>query len=85
MSQPQELSLIHIYPESAKDLDDAISIEKKPSGYRLYVHIADVDFFVPLGSSLFQEAVFRGTSCYLGNVVITNLPEILLKHLLSVN
>ena len=81
----RKLKVISIDPESAKDLDDAISIEKKPSGYRLYVHIADVDFFIPLGSSLFQEAVFRGTSCYLGNVVIPQLPEILSNHLCSLN
>ena len=79
----RDLQVISIDPENAKDLDDAISLEKKKNGYRLYVHIADVDFFVPFSSSLFQEAIHRGTSCYLGNIVIPQLPEVLSNHVCS--
>ena len=79
----RDLQVISIDPENAKDLDDAISLQKKKNGYRLYVHIADVDFFVPFSSSLFQEAIHRGTSCYLGNIVIPQLPEVLSNHICS--
>jgi len=72
-----------IDPVNAKDFDDAISAFKSEKGYELYVHIADVSFFVPLGSKLFEEAFKRGTSYYLLEDVIHMLPRELSENLCS--
>lgn len=65
-----------IDPETAKDFDDAISVQHRPGGgWRLAVHIADVSHFVRYQSAIDEEAVLRGTSVYLINRVIPMLPE----------
>ncbi|MBD3403378.1 ribonuclease R [candidate division GN15 bacterium] len=64
-----------IDPSDAKDHDDAVSVEKTNTGYKLGVHIADVSFFVEPGSPLDDEAFERGNSVYLPGMVIPMLPE----------
>ncbi len=73
-----------IDPHDARDFDDAISLSKNEKGnWELLVHIADVSYFVPIGSALDDEAQKRATSVYLPDRVIPMLPELISNHLAS--
>ena len=73
-----------IDPHDARDFDDAISLSKNEKGnWELLVHIADVAHFVPVGTSLDEEAKKRATSVYLPDRVIPMLPELISNHLAS--
>ncbi len=68
--------IITVDPATARDFDDAISLETDERGNRvLGVHIADVSHFVRSQSALDREARERGTSVYLVDKVIPMLPE----------
>jgi ribonuclease R len=70
----RELTTFTIDPETAKDFDDALSVEAEGDGLRAWVHIADVSAFVPAGSPLDRGAASRAFTTYVPGRAAPMLP-----------
>ena len=81
----RHLDIITIDGSDAKDLDDAVYVEKTEDGYKLLVSIADVSYYVRENTELDTEALKRGNSIYLVDRVIPMLPRKLSNNLCSLN
>lgn len=81
----RHLDIITIDGSDAKDLDDAVYVEKMEDGYKLFVSIADVSYYVKENTELDTEALKRGNSIYLVDRVIPMLPRKLSNNLCSLN
>jgi ribonuclease R len=82
----RQLPLMTIDGEDARDFDDAVFCERKRGGgWRLWVAIADVSYYVRPGTALDDEAYNRGNSVYFPEFVVPMLPEVLSNGLCSLN
>lgn len=80
----RKVTTFTIDPKTAKDFDDALSIQQLDNGlWQVGVHIADVTHYVQEGDIIDREAESRATSVYLVDRTIPMLPEKLSNELCS--
>jgi ribonuclease R len=79
----RELPTVTIDPDTAKDFDDAISVQRDGDALRVFVHIADVSHFVPAGTPLDLGSAERALSVYVPGRVAPMLPHPLADDLCS--
>ncbi len=60
-----DIAFVTIDPASSRDLDQAVCLQRRPDGYRVFYAIADVLAFVPRGGALEAETWQRGQTIYL--------------------
>ncbi|MFZ9596581.1 MAG: ribonuclease R [Bdellovibrionia bacterium] len=79
----RSLGFVTVDGETARDFDDAIYVERNPSGHTLWVAIADVSHYVTEGSSLNRDAREKSTSVYFPERAYHMLPGELSEGLCS--
>jgi ribonuclease R len=70
----RDLVTFTIDPETAKDFDDALSVQEEDGGYRAWVHIADVSAYVAPGTPLDRGAAERAFTTYVPGRAAPMLP-----------
>lgn len=69
-----DITTFTVDPKRAQDFDDAISLQIKENSWTLWVHIADVSYYVSSDTNLYKEAKQRATSVYFPGHTIHMLP-----------
>lgn len=72
-----DLPLVTIDPAGSKDLDQALHIERRGRGFRVFYAIADVAAFVSAGDPVDEEAQTRGETLYAPDHRILLYPAVL--------
>ncbi|GII51823.1 ribonuclease R [Planotetraspora thailandica] len=72
-----DLPLLTIDPPGSMDLDQALCIESRAGGYRVWYAIADVAAFVRPGGAIDEEAGKRGETVYLPDSRVPLHPPVL--------
>lgn len=80
-----DLALVTIDGADSRDFDDAVFARKTKTGFKLFVAIADVSYYVNEDSALEIDAYERGNSVYFPNRVVPMLPEKISNGLCSLN
>jgi ribonuclease R len=70
---------------TARDLDQAIAVQREGDGFLILYAIADAAHVAPPGSAIFAEALRRGASFYLPGLSIPMLPRALSEGITSLN
>ncbi len=73
----RDLFTFTVDPQEAQDFDDALSFRPSTYGVTVFVHIADVSYYVSEGGAIDREALRRGTSVYVPGGVEPMLPPLL--------
>jgi exoribonuclease R len=72
-----DLPLVTLDPKGSMDLDQALHVERRGDGYRVFYAIADVGAFVTPGDAIDREAHVRGETLYGGDGRIPLHPQVL--------
>ncbi|WP_431928460.1 RNB domain-containing ribonuclease [Amycolatopsis tucumanensis] len=72
-----DLPLVTLDPPGAKDLDQAVLIERRSGGFRVHYAIADLAAFVAPGGPIDREARRRGQTLYLPDGTVPLHPPVL--------
>ncbi len=78
-----DIPLITIDGQSTLDFDDAISLENTENGYRLGIHIVDVDAYIKSNDPIDISARERGSSIYMPDDKLPMIPPQLSEDLCS--
>jgi ribonuclease R len=79
------LPFVTIDDAGARDLDQALAVERDGDAFVVHYAIADASHFVRPGSALFEEALRRGASFYLPGRTVPMLPRSLSEGIVSLN
>ncbi len=80
-----DLEVFTIDSSESRDLDDAISFERIPTGFEIGIHITDIGLKIRPGTPLFKNAISRATTIYLPEQQIPMLPEVLSHNVWSLH